>query len=113
MVQKEVKFKDGSKIYYVTSPSGDVRRVVDYAASDGMPAEHVDNVGKYYYLKTLVDFKDIGELVYSDIEYIYNVSTDKYNHQTNVDICRRARQHQYFLGSDIFYTIIYLFIKYL
>ncbi len=73
MVQKEVKFKDGSKIYYVTSPNGDVRRVVDYAANDGMPTEHVDNAGKYYYLKTLVGFKDIGELVYSDIEYIYNV----------------------------------------
>ena len=108
MVQIEVKFKDGSKIYYVTSPNGDVRRVVDYAANDDMPAEHVDNAGKYYYLRTLVGFKDIGGLVYSDIEYIYNVSTEKYVHQTNVEICRKARQHQYFLGSDVFYTIIYL-----
>ena len=108
MVQKEVKFKDGSRIYYITSPNGDVRRVVDYAANDGVPAEHVDNAGKYYYLETLVGFRDIGELVYSDIEYIYNVSTDKYSHQTNVDICRRARQHPFFLGSDVFYTIIYL-----
>ena len=65
MVQKEVRFIDGSRIYYITSPNGDVRRAVDYAANEGMPPEHVDNAGKYYYLKTLVGFRDIGKLVYS------------------------------------------------
>ena len=108
MVQKEVLFKDGSRIYYITSPNGDVRRAVDYAANEGMPPEHVDNAGKYYYLKTLVGFRDVGKSVYSDIEYIYSISTDKYDFQINVEICRRARRHQYFLGSDVFYTVIYL-----
>ena len=74
MVQKEVIFKDGSRIYYIISPNGNVRL----------------------------------KLIYSDIEYIYSKATDKYNHQLNVEICLRARQHQYFLGSDVFYTVIYL-----
>ena len=108
MVQKEVIFKDGSRIYYIISPNGNVRRAVDYAANEDFPAEHVDNAGKYYYLKTLVGFRDIGKLIYSDTEYIYSKATDKYNHQLNVEICLRARQHQYFLGSDVFYTVIYL-----
>lgn len=108
MVQNSVNFKDGSKIYYTKFPNGKVIRVVDYAANDCMPAEHVNNAGKYYYLKTLSQFRDIGNLLYSDIEYIHCVSTAKYDYQTNVEICRRARQHRYFLGSDVFYTIIYL-----
>ena len=108
MIHQEVKFKDGSRIYYVTSPNGDVRRVIDYAANEGMPAEYVDNAGKYYYLKILVGFRDIGKLIYADIEHIYNITTNKYEHRLNVEICEIARQHQYFLGSDVFYTVIYL-----
>ena len=53
VVQQELTFRDGSKISYATSPNGEVRRVIDYAATKDKPAEHKDNAGKYYYLKTL------------------------------------------------------------
>ena len=39
VVQQALKFKDGSKIYYATSPTGNVRRVIDYAATDEIPKD--------------------------------------------------------------------------
>ena len=73
VVQQALKFKDGSKIYYATSPKGDVRRVIDYAPTDSNPAEHIDNAGKYHYLKTLANHKDdIGPAISTEIQYMYN-----------------------------------------
>lgn len=113
IVQQEVKFPDGSKIYYITSPNGIVRRVVDYAATKDTPAEHVDNAGKYYYLKTLVNFRDdydrpLGHEIYAELEYMCSKATDRYDLELNREICRRIGKKQFFEKAHVFFTVVYL-----
>lgn len=109
IVQQKLKFKDGSMISYATTPSGEVRRVIDYAATDGYPAEHVDNAGKYYYLKNLAQYKEeIGSALFSEIEYIYNNTSDKFDTGLCQEICHRINKRGFFEQADVFFSVIYL-----
>lgn len=113
IVQQTVKFPDGSKIYYTTSPNGSVRRVVDYAVTKERPAEHVDNAGKYYYLKTLVEHRDdddrpLGHEIYSELEYICSKATAEFDLELVRDIYRRVRQKEFFEQAEVFFTVVYL-----
>lgn len=109
IVQQKLNFKDGSRIYYATSPSGDVRRIVDFAATDDYPAEHVDNAGKYYYLKTLArNREDIGPAIFSEIQYMYNKTSDMFD----IDFCRemfsRIKKRCFFEQAEVFFCALYL-----
>ena len=109
IVQQPLKIKDGSKIYYVTSPTGVVHRVIDYAATDSNPAEHVDNAGKYHYLKTLANVKDdIGPAIFNEIQYMYNKTSDKFDLELCREICDRIRKRCFFEQAEVFFCAIYL-----
>ena len=108
VVQQELTFRDGSKISYATSPNGEVRRVIDYAATKDKPAEHKDNAGKYYYLKTLKDFKEIGRDIYSELEYICSKTTAKFDMDLYRDIYQRIEARGFFEQAEVFFCAIYL-----
>jgi len=108
IVQQELKFRDGSKISYATSPNGEIRRVIDYAATKDNPAEHKDPAGKYYYLETLKDFKEIGRDIYSELEYICSKTTAKFDMSLCRVIYRRIEARGFFEQAEVFFCAIYL-----
>lgn len=105
MVQTIINWPDGSRIYYKTDTLGNVRRCVDFADGEG-----IDNAGKYYYLRILENYKDIGNRTYQDLEYICNMVSDRYSLDVEKELCRRFSDRIYGEGNGacIFMTIIYL-----
>lgn len=105
MVQIELKWPDGSRIFYKKDSGGYVRRCIQYA--DG---RYVDNTGKYYYLKVLENFRDIGQRTYQDLEYICNITSYKYDKMVETELCQKFRNCIYGEGDGtcIFMTTIYL-----
>lgn len=108
IVQQALKFRDGSKIGYATSPNGEVRRVIDYAATKDHPAEHEDHAGKYYFLKVLNGFRDIGKEIYSELEYICNKTTAEFDMNICREICQRIEARGFFEQAEVFFCAIYL-----
>ena len=108
VIQKEVKFRDGSRIYYKTDQCGNVRRVIDYAASKGYPAEYVDNAGKYYYLKILNNYRDDANVIYGHLKCICDKTTNIYDLTLNRELCSRLSDSLFGHQSEVFFTVIYL-----
>lgn len=104
MIQKEVKFKDGSRIYYKTE-HGETRRVIRFAYTN----EYIDNASKYFYLNALVNMRDCGKEVYAEIQKIYDSTTKNYDFQLVKKFCNRIRNSDYYaVGDEVLLTAIYL-----
>lgn len=102
MVLQEVKFQDGSRIYYKYENST-YRRVIQYSFD-----YYVDNAGKYYYLKVLEDYRDIGSKVYLDLKHICELTTANYSPDVNMQIGRNFTKEPYGDYESILFTVIYL-----
>ena len=104
MIQKEVKFKDGSRIYYKTE-HGETRRVIRFAYTN----EYIDNASKYFYLDALMNMRENGNEIFSEIQRIYDSTTKSYDLQLVKDFCNRIRNASYYMvGDEVLLTAIYL-----
>ena len=114
MVQKELTFPDGTRIFYEEA-NGIMQRFIEYATS---PREKIRkyNAGKYYYLKILhrivkrLDEKQRSQL-YSELKALHDKVGMKYD--SNI-VNRSILQTfgKYWRGNEIkctaFFTTIYL-----
>lgn len=106
MIQQELKWKNGSRIYYDKDLNNNVRRRVHF--SNG---HDVDNAGKYYYLNILGSFKyhynnDVIVSMYRDLEAIHAKVTSSYDNNLETELCNKFSRY----GADmqVFFSIIYL-----
>lgn len=106
VIEEEIKFDDGSRIYYKTDIKGNVRRVIDYAAIGDYLPRYVDNAGKYYYLKMLIGYRDEAMFIYHFLEYICELTTKDYPYITE-EIIKKFKG-LYEDHSDVLFTVIYL-----